>query len=447
EILYAELSLALRAGYHALLADARVARDGLADLEEPTGEPAHFVALHHFRGPTPRAAKRYLQPALDHLSSAYRRDAEVELLLVALTSEELLSDKERCEMLIRKGITHRGLGQRAEEGDALREAVQLADAEADEALRSKARIGLGWHLWALGQYPEAQATYEEAIEIARAAGDEQAEERAAAQLGSVFSTLGYQEKALERVKYENNRGIALQYLGRYAEALACFEKHVKVEKEKGDRRTWGIGLVNLGRLQAALGDPDSGRATLEESRSLLRAIGQRRPESYALHRLGVVEEQVGDFDGAERLYERALAVRREMQYASGVAETLLAFGRLRLAQGRAQEAIRLLSEAQGVSREIDRPDEIALSGAYLGDTVAAEDALAFYGERMRVAEAMEVRFVLWRAKRRRGHLEEAHRLLCHLRDHSPESYRDTLVANVPLHRDLMRAWEEHGEKG
>jgi hypothetical protein len=133
EILYAELSLALRAGYHALLADARVARDGLADLEQPTGEPAHFVALHHFRGPTPRAAKRYLQPALDHLSSAYRRDAEVELLLVALTSEELLSDKERCEMLIRKGITHRGLGQRAEEGDALREAVQLADAEADEA--------------------------------------------------------------------------------------------------------------------------------------------------------------------------------------------------------------------------------------------------------------------------------------------------------------------------
>ena len=32
------------------------------------------------------------------------------------------------------------------------------------------------------------------------------------------------------------------------------------------------------------------------------------------------------------------------------------------------------------------------------------------------------------------------------RDHSPEEYRDTMLQNVPLHRDIMKAWEEHGEK-
>ena len=47
------------------------------------------------------------------------------------------------------------------------------------------------------------------------------------------------------------------------------------KKEKGDSRTWGIGLVNLGRLQAAMGDADSARTSLRESRDMLRAIGER----------------------------------------------------------------------------------------------------------------------------------------------------------------------------
>jgi len=57
---------------------------------------------------------------------------------------------------------------------------------------------------------------------------------------------------------------------------------------------------------------------------------------------------------------------------------------------------------------------------------------------------MEARFLLWRATDDPAHLAEAHRLLRHLRDHAPEEYRETMIENVPLHRDIMAAWEEHG---
>jgi hypothetical protein len=32
----------------------------------------------------------------------------------------------------------------------------------------------------------------------------------------------------------------------------------------------------------------------------------------------------------------------------------------------------------------------------------------------------------------------------HLRDHAPEEYRGSMIENVPLHRNVMKAWEEHG---
>ena len=30
------------------------------------------------------------------------------------------------------------------------------------------------------------------------------------------------------------------------------------------------------------------------------------------------------------------------------------------------------------------------------------------------------------------------------RAHAPEEDRDSMIEHVPLHRDILRAWEEHG---
>ena len=63
------------------------------------------------------------------------------------------------------------------------------------------------------------------------------------------------------------------------------------------------------------------------------------------------------------------------------------------------------------------------------------------------AEKMEARFRLWELTNDKTHLIEAKRLLDFAVAHSPEEYRRSMLENVPLHRDIMKAWEEHGEKG
>ena len=78
------------------------------------------------------------------------------------------------------------------------------------------------------------------------------------------------------------------------------------------------------------------------------------------------------------------------------------------------------------------------------DPGPALDAFAEFQDRLARDEEMEVRFHLWRATSEPAHLEEAHRLLSHFRDHAPEEYRETMIENVPIHRDIMAAWEEYG---
>ncbi len=81
-----------------------------------------------------------------------------------------------------------------------------------------------------------------------------------------------------------------------------------------------------------------------------------------------------------------------------------------------------------------------------GDAAAAKSVFEEFENRLEYTEKLEALHCLWQATEDRTHLEEAHRLLMDAREHAPAEYRDTMLQNVPLNRDIMKAWEEHGEK-
>ena len=82
-----------------------------------------------------------------------------------------------------------------------------------------------------------------------------------------------------------------------------------------------------------------------------------------------------------------------------------------------------------------------------GAIEAALATLKEHEERVRHETKMNARFRLWELTKDKVHLAEAHRLLCYVLDHAPEDCRDSMIENVPLHRDIMKAWEEHGAGG
>ncbi len=70
-------------------------------------------------------------------------------------------------------------------------------------------------------------------------------------------------------------------------------------------------------------------------------------------------------------------------------------------------------------------------------------ALELYEAGSPFSTRMEARLLLWRLTKDHAHLTEAKRLLDHLVEHAPEKYRESMLKNVRLNREIMEAWEEH----
>jgi hypothetical protein len=79
-------------------------------------------------------------------------------------------------------------------------------------------------------------------------------------------------------------------------------------------------------------------------------------------------------------------------------------------------------------------------GAHQGGANASCHSLS----RLHPGAQVEARFLLWKATGDRSHLEAAHELLVHRRDHAPPEHRETMIVNVPLHRDIQAAWDVGG---
>jgi tetratricopeptide (TPR) repeat protein len=386
------------------------------------------------------------------------------------------------------------------------ESLELAREVGDLVLEMNASNELGSSLRFLGKSEDAKSWFERSYEIARLHGSRGGEAAAAGNVGLALQELGRLDEAIEWHRrnlaisreegirqYEaiatGNLGLieffrgrnerASEYLrrsieicrqigdregatrtsmnlgcteftsGRMEEAAGHFRKGLDVSRQLGNLTLEMQALAELGALANRLGDRKGGRAYFERCRDLSAGVGASLMLGYGRHGLGEHAEIVGDLETAEEEYAAALSIRRDIPYMSGVAQTELALGRTLISIGRTEEARSHLQEAISIGRELDLAGVRVLAACHLAqlapeEAMAAVAAFEEYGPRLWPAtEAPEARFLLWRLTSDAAHLEEAHRLLCHLRDHAPENYRETMIENVPLHRDIAEAWEEH----
>jgi len=316
----------------------------------------------------------------------------------------------------------------------------------------------------LGRYAEAREHFERARTLSHAIGNRQGEAIATGNLGNLLNDLGRYAEAQEH--YERHRALSraigfrqgeatatanlgnlFMNIGRYGEAQEHHEHARALFREIGFRVGEAITTGNLGNLFRDLGHHAEAREHYERASALSREIGYRAGEGDALAGLASLAEP----NEASRLHEDVLALRRELG-ESNVAETLVALGRLECARGETASAAAHLDEALALARETTNPEatlSATVEQARLpdGDVEAALAALAEHEEHVGLGARMEARFRLWELTQDEAHLEEAHRLLSFMGDHAPEGCRDSMIANVPLHRDIMKAWEERAGGG
>jgi serine/threonine protein kinase/tetratricopeptide (TPR) repeat protein len=427
----------------------RSALDEMLALADAEGDPARrarareFVGWHFTRVSRYAEAQSFLGEALE-----IARGAEERRIEAAATG----SLANVCFYIGRYGqaqvLYQRKLALAREIGDRRGEAAATG--------------GLGVAFYALGRFAEAQAQDERHLALARELGDRLGEANATGNLGIVLDELGRCVEA--QAQYERwlalareigdrqgeanatgNLGIVLRSLGRFAEALAQDERYIALAREIGDRQGEATALGNLGVLCLDLGDWGRAGRCLDESLALCREIGARDPEGAAVSGLASAADEEGHDATALRLAEESLALCREIGHGGGIVESLLQVGDLRRRSRDLHGARRALEEAIALSRMQGRLAVVALG---LGMRACMPDgdansAIQAYANAGSSADTVHVRHLLWLSTHDPAHLAEAKRHLDHLVAHAPPEYRESMVANVRLHREIAEAAREH----
>ena len=227
------------------------------------------------------------------------------------------------------------------------------------------------------------------------------------------------------------------------------ERGLALAREIGDREKVAIATGNLGYDYHLLGRTAEARTALDHALALSREIGVRRHVGTWLHGLAELAADEGRDDEAAAGFRAAIELRDAVGERFGAAESRAALGALLAAGGRVEEACALLDSARTAALELGVPGTELLALAHLaalpgGDVRAAEQALARLEDRLEVHARMDAGLALWRAAGGREHLARAKRLLDEVLSSNPSECRESMLANVRLHREIATAAREAG---
>jgi tetratricopeptide (TPR) repeat protein len=430
-------------------------------MESLGGATAVELCEHFLLGGRPERARKYLEGGLEHLSRGYLNDAAIALADRALEIPGLLEGPGRLRILMRKVRWVGLMGRREEERRILDEALRLATEAGDTNACGNVEWRRGRLELHVSNFEQARRRFEAARECARAAGNRQLEARALSGLGILSVREGRLDEARERHEQAavvareigfrageamaaGNLGHVHWILGNYTQALQLFKRDLALCRELDDRGAEAESALNMGVICRSLGRIEEARAHYESALGLLRQVGDRRSEAIGRSNLGNVLQDFGWVADARSEFQASLELAIEVEYRMGEVTALVSLGNLEVEAGRKTRAQRILKRGLRLARRLGAGSFIVEATAALallpgGDAQAALDAYGLHEEALQQRDRMRLRFRLWQATGDRAHLDEAHRLLIEIRDLAPSEFRESMIAKIPLHREIVLA--------
>jgi DNA-binding SARP family transcriptional activator len=260
------------------------------------------------------------------------------------------------------------------------EALASAGGE-DEALRARILNTLSLIRYRTGSQSEALAGWQEALRAARRADDTHLARMIAHNLGLPHAVMGDFARAAEcfhiltdpdSPRLGPEEGAAYLNLARIETLLGHLESAASL---LGDAReiAWKWQLAGLkgdvleaeGNLLRESEDLDAARGKYAEARALFTELGQLDLLDNLAEEEALLASRRGDHDEAGRLAFECLKRRREDSDPAGIASTLLACGRVRLAAHDPSGAAVALAEAVPLFTSLGRAYEACLANLHL----------------------------------------------------------------------------------
>lgn len=304
--------------------------------------------------------------ALNHLSWNYRRvDSEKSLHYAERAT--WLSKELRYWPGLASSYKNRGTAYSVK-GDFTQARTYLKKALRQfSELRNRTETGnvhnlLGLLYWEKGNYDSATVCYKNALKLYREIGDEEGKGIVYSNMGILSYETGKYDDALElyskalAIGEKRNdvptlasvhTNIALIYtaLGNHRKALSHHRRSVAFEKQSENNSGIARSYTNLGVCHFNLKDNDSSLFYHQKALKLYETVGEQRGVAHSLLNIGSLYLDRGEYAASDDHLQRALAMKRRINDGLGEVIALDFLGKLRIAEDRKEEAVKLLEEA------------------------------------------------------------------------------------------------------
>ena len=223
--------------------------------------------------------------------------------------------------------------------DHYAQAQQLFQEVADPVGEAYALLGLG-NIASLDDEARAAVLYRDALARFQALDDP---------IGTL-RTLYW----LGNITWPNDNAAARRY---YTEALALARPRGRV----GDMI---FPINNLGNIAIAEGDLATGQALTEEAIALARQIDDRGRLARILPNLGILAAQQHDYQRAQQIFQEALRLAHELGMTAMVAGCLQNMADMATAQGKPEQALRLLGAIDRFFKETEQQMDPVVQATY-----------------------------------------------------------------------------------
>jgi predicted ATPase/class 3 adenylate cyclase len=360
-------------------------------------------------------------------------------------------------------------------------AVSLAKSEDKLNIAVEAYMILSNSLRIQGEHSAAVREAKAGISLAGDIGDLRGESRLLNVLGLITleqsdptKARGYFERGLAIAKEIGDRKLEARPLnslgnsagteGDYSAALGYYEQALQIAREIGNRRGEGMVLGNLGWVAGVQGDFSTAEDYYEQQRHIAVEIGDRYQETYVAINLCTSSLVQGDYESALEYAQQGLDLAREIGDRSGIAWLLTNLGHIRLEMDELEDASAAYREALDIRRSFIQPNlameplaglarvalkrgEVHTAHGYVNEILAylddggtldgAEEPLRVWLTCYRVLQADD-------DSRARSILDNAYQLLQERANRIHDDHlRRKFLDNIPYHREVVMAWDEH----
>ena len=216
----------------------------------------------------------------------------------------------------------------------------------------------------------------------------------------------------------HNLGAACLELGRFEEAIGCYQQALAIKRKTGDRNRKDLTLNSLGIAYRELGRFEEAIGCYQQALAMFRKIGDRRGEGQTLNNLGIAYLRLGRFEEAIGCYQQDIAICRESGDRYGEGQTLNNLGIAYTELGRFEEAIGSYQQSIDIYREI-------------GDRYGEGQTLSSLGNAYHELRQPDRAAACWR---------DAAAAMCDTEDHETAAHLEQLAAGA---RSRRRRWRRN----